>query len=71
MSQRWFRLSASEEHRVEKPLQTGEEGFFGVDYFDLKLGKRVDGWNPDSVFQNRVSVMIVQAKTAKLSKSSG
>jgi hypothetical protein len=48
MTTKWFDLSIGDENRVSKPLIVTEENLHGVDYYDLKLGKRLESWKSES-----------------------
>jgi hypothetical protein len=54
MAMKWYDLSARLDDD-EDVYFANESNLFHMDYFDLKLGKRIEVWNADSFFRSKSS----------------
>lgn len=52
MIEHWFDMIPDEDSRVSNPLLTSIEDLFGIDHYDLAIGKPIKSWNSDSYLQS-------------------
>ena len=52
MSAKWFEFYMSEENSAEKPLMPNLDELFGLNEYYLKIGRRIEDWNPQSFLKS-------------------
>jgi hypothetical protein len=53
MSAHWYDLALYVKKRKVRPFQTEDEDLCGFDSYDLEIGKRIRGWNPNASLRSK------------------